>query len=61
MPESRAQLRLAYAVKAGKSSAMPGSVAEEMIAKMHGRKMSALPERKHAKLRAMLARRKRRP
>lgn len=44
MPHSKAQVRLAHAVMEGKSHAMPKSVAQEMISKMHGKSMKSLPE-----------------
>ena len=60
MPESRSQVRLAGAVVSGKSDAMPHSVAQEILDKMRGRKMSSLPERtNHPHARRLLARRKR--
>lgn len=45
MPDSRAQVRAAHATLEGKSNILPQSVAKEIVAKMHGRKMSSLPEK----------------
>jgi len=47
MPRSRAEVRLAHAVAQGmaRGSGMSKDYAEEVISKMHGHKMSSLPER----------------
>lgn len=46
MPRSKAEVRLAHARLAGKakSSGMSTAHAREVVQKMHGRKMSELPE-----------------
>jgi len=44
MPESRAQVRWAHAVLGGGASGDRG-FAQEVVSKMHGKKMSSLPER----------------
>ena len=50
MPESRSQVRLAHAVLEGHAkSSMPAKVAQEIVSKMHGKRMSALPEKKKAR------------
>ena len=52
MPESQAQVRLAHAVVSGNArSSMPLDVAKEIVEKMHGRKMGALPKRARGKFR----------
>lgn len=38
-------MRAAHATLEGKSNILPQSVAKEIVAKMHGRKMSSLPEK----------------
>ena len=45
MPRSQAEVRLAHAVLEGKArnSGMSSSYASEVVNKMHGRKMSSLP------------------
>lgn len=45
MPQSRAQVRAAHAVLEGKSDLFGDDFAQEVVSKMHGRKMSELPER----------------
>lgn len=47
MPDSRSQVRLAHEVVEGRAteSSMPVSAAREIIRKMHGKKMSSLPEK----------------
>lgn len=59
MPYSQRQMRLAFARHAGKAkgSGMPKKVADEMVAEMHGHKMSALPETANPKKAASLRRR----
>jgi len=49
MPHSRSQVRYAHAVASGKArkGGMPPAVAKEIVGKMHGRKMSSLPEKSH--------------
>lgn len=49
MPESKAQVRWAHAVLGGDASG-DKKFAAEVVDKMHGRKMSSLPERKGPKL-----------
>lgn len=44
MPDSRAQVRWAYSVLAGKAKG-DSKFAREVISEMHGHKMSSLPER----------------
>lgn len=46
MPRSQAEAKLAYAVLGGnaKDSGMSKAYAKEVINKMHGKKMSSLPE-----------------
>lgn len=46
MPRSKAEVRLAHAVLEGKAkdSGMSQAYAQEVVSKMHGRKMSSLPE-----------------
>ena len=45
MPRSQAEVRLAHAVLSGKAkgSGMSSSYASEVVGKMHGRRMSSLP------------------
>jgi len=45
MPDSRAQVRAAHAVLEGKSDLFSKDFANEVVSKMHGRKMSSLPDR----------------
>ncbi len=45
MPDSQAQVRWAHAVLEGEASG-DKKFAAEVVDKMHGRKMSSLPERK---------------
>jgi len=51
MPHSRAQVRYAHAVASGKArkGGMPPAVAKEIVGKMHGKKMSSLPEKSKKK------------
>lgn len=52
MPESQAQVRYARAVLAGKArkkNGMDRKTAAEIVRKVHGHKVSDLPERKHAR------------
>jgi hypothetical protein len=49
MPDSRAQVRYAHAVLAGKGrkkNGMDKATAAEIVRKVHGHKLSELPERK---------------
>jgi len=45
MPDSKTQVRWAHAVAQGDAKGEKG-FAQEVISKMHGKKMSSLPERK---------------
>jgi hypothetical protein len=45
MPESRAQVKLAYAVLGGKSDAMPKKVAREITEQTTAQKWAELPEK----------------
>ncbi len=52
MPESRAQVRYAHSVLAGKGrkkNGMPPAIAKEIVGKMKGHAMYELPERKKKK------------
>ena len=47
MPDSKAQVRAAHAAMNGTSTiGMDKDFAREVVASMHGKKMSSLPERK---------------
>jgi hypothetical protein len=47
MPDSKAQVRAAYAATSGNSTiGMDPDFAREVVSSMKGRKMSSLPERK---------------
>lgn len=66
MPVSRAEVRAAHATIEGAKTGMSRKYAREVIKKMHGRKMSSLPERQakgkkyYDKARANRAKRKER-
>ena len=47
MPRSQAEVRLAHAIMEGhaKNSGMSKDYAEEVVEKMHGKKMSSLPKK----------------
>ena len=49
MPRSQAEVRLAHAVLSGqaRSSGMSESYAQEVVSKMHGKKLGALPVHTH--------------
>ena len=46
MAQSKAQVRLAYAVKGGKTDKIPRGVADEIIADAKSKGYNSLPERK---------------
>ena len=55
MPDSQAQVKMARAVLSGKAGGpMPKTVAHEIVEKMHGKKMGALPKYS-SKVKAALA------
>lgn len=62
MPRSQAEVRLAHAVLEGKAkgSGMSRAYAQEVVSKMHGRKLGSLPAHVKSSVRPRIPKKRRR-